>query len=60
MVKGFAYVAALEGFLLILNDVNGNNLNKAKLYIESEGCCIKKPTEKVGRSIYTKLNRSLG
>lgn len=36
MGRGIAYVAALGGFSVFLNDVDANNLNKAKAYIESE------------------------
>ncbi len=36
MGRGIAYVAALGGSSVFLNDVDANNLNKAKAYIESE------------------------
>lgn len=36
MGRGIAYVAALGGFSVFLNDVNQENLDKAKGYIEAE------------------------
>lgn len=36
MGRGIAYVAALGGFRVFLQDVNQENLDKAKLYIEQE------------------------
>lgn len=36
MGRGIAYSAALGGFRVVLNDVNQENLDKAKLYIETE------------------------
>lgn len=36
MGRGIAYVAALGGFHVFLHDVNQENLDKAKLYIEKE------------------------
>lgn len=36
MGRGIAYVAALGGFRVYLHDVNQENLDKAKLYIEQE------------------------
>jgi 3-hydroxybutyryl-CoA dehydrogenase len=36
MGRGIAYTAALGGFRVVLNDVNQENLDKAKLYIETE------------------------
>lgn len=36
MGRGIAYVGALGGFQVTLNDVNNENLEKAKAYIESE------------------------
>ena len=36
MGRGIAYAGALGGFQVILNDVSKNNLDKAKVYIETE------------------------
>ncbi|MFD0828786.1 3-hydroxyacyl-CoA dehydrogenase [Neobacillus sp. M.A.Huq-85] len=36
MGRGIAYVAALGGFQVTLNDVSQENLDKAKLYLETE------------------------
>ncbi|MBI0575748.1 3-hydroxyacyl-CoA dehydrogenase [Neobacillus cucumis] len=36
MGRGIAYVAALGGFQVTLNDVSKENLDKAKLYLETE------------------------
>ncbi|MED1467689.1 3-hydroxyacyl-CoA dehydrogenase [Bacillus salipaludis] len=36
MGRGIAYVSALGGFRVSLNDVNQENLDKAKLYLETE------------------------
>lgn len=36
MGRGIAYVAALGGFRVVLQDVSQENLDKAKLYIETE------------------------
>ncbi|MGX9134387.1 3-hydroxyacyl-CoA dehydrogenase [Rummeliibacillus sp. JY-2-4R] len=43
MGRGIAYTAAISGFRVVLNDINQENLDKAKDYIESE---LKKSAER--------------